>query len=180
MMMMMNKKIANNDERMLFERRNSTPTTPTISSTTNMMIINYNYNKLISLNQLYNNSINSDDTLSSISSIDSLLESRRENPEEILCGLGFAASTFEDEINPLSRIPKRFFRQQSLAKGVNVDKIIEMIMINNEFLQQSSSSSYYNQSKNNDLRMHLFKTKQQLIDNDNWKQQRRHTISDLE
>ena len=85
----MMKKIANNDERMMFERRNSTPTTPTISSTTsstNMMIINYNYNKLISLNQLYNNSINSDDTLSSISSIDSLLESRRENPEEILCG----------------------------------------------------------------------------------------------
>ena len=86
-------------------------------------------------------SLNSDVSAasSSVSSVESLLEIRRENPEEILMALGFGGSggggcggygngLLVDPGNvllmdPLLRIPGRFFEQPSSARGIDVQDL---------------------------------------------------------
>ncbi|XP_054166735.1 protein ITPRID2-like [Oppia nitens] len=75
---------------------------------------------LIAMNSKYS-SFNSDFSMSSISSIESLLESRREDPEELLLALGFG---YIPEDQTANRIPKRFLESPSYAKGVNSDSIM--------------------------------------------------------
>lgn len=132
-------------KKMYSDRRNSTPS----SSSSNKMINfdhHHHQNELLSLNRLYN-SVNSDTTCSNYSSIESLLESRHTNPEEILSALGFGCSLSETmmDIDPLNRIPNRFFHQQSNAKGVDVNDILHMMIINNN--KQLQLPSYYYQCK---------------------------------
>ncbi|XP_064465643.1 protein ITPRID2-like isoform X2 [Ornithodoros turicata] len=59
-------------------------------------------------------SFNSETSCFSSSSVDSLLEARREDPEELLLALGFGASPR----TPLGRVPKRFLTQPSAARGI--------------------------------------------------------------
>lgn len=66
----------------------------------------------------FNSEASSFSTVSCISSVDSLLEARREDPEELLLALGFGARTpVEDD--PLGRVPERFLAQPSAARGVS-------------------------------------------------------------
>ncbi|KAH9511762.1 hypothetical protein DERF_010195 [Dermatophagoides farinae] len=128
----------------------------TPSSSSSNLMINFDYNnhhhhhphcvnqriKRLSLsNQLFS-SINSDSSCSSYSSIESLLESRRENPEQILLALGFGRPIDSlDHLDPLNRIPYRFFMQQSNCKGVNVNDFIRLLRESEETSQ--IKSSYY-------------------------------------
>ncbi|XP_043251227.1 uncharacterized protein LOC122396687 isoform X2 [Colletes gigas] len=65
------------------------------------------------------------------SSVESLLESRRADPEAILLGLGFGGCTNSpQESGPLSRIPKRFL-QPSKLKGIAI----------NDFMKQQQETS---------------------------------------
>ena len=52
------------------------------------------------------------------SSVDSVLQSREADPEEILLNLGFGGS------EQLSRIPARFLRHKSAAKGITVESFL--------------------------------------------------------
>jgi hypothetical protein len=76
---------------------------------------------LIALNNRYN-SFNSDISMSSISSIDSILESRREDPEELLLSLGFG---YVPDEQPINRIPQRFLEFPSVAKGVSTEFLLQ-------------------------------------------------------
>ena len=59
------------------------------------------------------------------SSVESLLELRRADPEAILLGLGFGGCTNNTQENgPLSRIPKRFL-QPSKLKGIDINDFIK-------------------------------------------------------
>ncbi|KAJ8686879.1 hypothetical protein QAD02_022673 [Eretmocerus hayati] len=58
------------------------------------------------------------------SSVESLLELRRADPEAVLLSLGFGGSpSSEQESGPLSRIPKRFL-QPSRLKGIAIDDFV--------------------------------------------------------
>ena len=48
-------------------------------------------------------------------SMDSVLQSREADPEEVLYNLGFADS------EALAKIPRRFFQRPSIAKGVSIE-----------------------------------------------------------
>ena len=48
-------------------------------------------------------------------SMDSVLQSREADPEEVLYNLGFADS------EALAKIPRRFFQRPSVAKGVSIE-----------------------------------------------------------
>lgn len=61
-------------------------------------------------------------TISSMSSVESLLEARREDPEELLLALGFGGPVRSD--NPVSRIPERFLVQPSQARGVDMRRFV--------------------------------------------------------
>jgi hypothetical protein len=76
---------------------------------------------LIALNNRYN-SFNSDISMSSISSIESILESRREDPEELLLSLGFG---YVQDEQPMNRIPQRFLESPSVAKGVSTEFLFQ-------------------------------------------------------
>ena len=92
---------------------------------------------LIALNNKYH-SFNSEISMSSISSIESLLESRREDPEELLLALGFG---YQPENQNVNRIPQRFFESPSSAKGVNPENIRKTIGIQ-DMPSLSSSASF--------------------------------------
>ena len=47
--------------------------------------------------------------------MDSVLQSREADPEEVLYNLGFADS------EALAKIPRRFFQKPSVAKGVSIE-----------------------------------------------------------
>lgn len=59
-------------------------------------------------------------TISSMSSVESLLEARREDPEELLLALGFGGQ----EADPVARIPERFLVQPSQARGVDLRRLV--------------------------------------------------------
>lgn len=61
-------------------------------------------------------------TISSMSSVESLLEARREDPEELLLALGFGGPVRNE--NPVSRIPERFLVQPSQARGVDMRRFV--------------------------------------------------------
>lgn len=61
-------------------------------------------------------------TISSMSSVESLLEARREDPEELLLALGFGGPVRDE--NPVSRIPERFLAQPSQARGVDMRRFV--------------------------------------------------------
>ncbi|KAK9736713.1 Ki-ras-induced actin-interacting protein-IP3R-interacting domain [Popillia japonica] len=58
----------------------------------------------------------SDDNSSYCSSVESVLESRRPDPEAVLLGLGFG---------PVTRIPHRFLQPSELIKGIDFNKFLE-------------------------------------------------------
>lgn len=84
-------------------------------------------------------SINSESSAAStVSSIESMLEARRENPEEILLALGFGGAGYHlgaslgaangpeaNNCDLLARIPGRFFEQPSSAKGIDLRDMLE-------------------------------------------------------
>lgn len=53
-------------------------------------------------------------------SVESLLEARREDPEELLLALGFGGQ----EADPVARIPERFLVQPSQARGVDLRRLV--------------------------------------------------------
>ncbi|KAH7982875.1 hypothetical protein HPB52_007874 [Rhipicephalus sanguineus] len=55
-------------------------------------------------------------------SVESLLEARREDPEELLLALGFGGPVRDE--NPVSRIPERFLAQPSQARGVDMRRFV--------------------------------------------------------
>lgn len=61
-------------------------------------------------------------TISSMSSVESLLEARREDPEELLLALGFGGRPQDDD--PVARIPDRFLAQPSQARGVDLRRFV--------------------------------------------------------
>ncbi|XP_075532536.1 ki-ras-induced actin-interacting protein-IP3R-interacting domain olf186-M isoform X1 [Dermacentor variabilis] len=61
-------------------------------------------------------------TISSMSSVESLLEARREDPEELLLALGFGGPVRDE--NPVSRIPERFLAHPSQARGVDMRRFV--------------------------------------------------------
>ena len=61
-------------------------------------------------------------TFSGISSIESLLDLRREDSEDVLYALGLVDF---DEDDRIKRIPKRFFQKKSQAKGIDVEDFIK-------------------------------------------------------
>ncbi|KAF7282292.1 hypothetical protein GWI33_002867 [Rhynchophorus ferrugineus] len=65
-------------------------------------------------------SFHSDD--SQCSSVESVLELRRPDPEEVLLGLGFGPRKNSTIIN---RIPKRFLQPSKLIPHIDIDKFIE-------------------------------------------------------
>ncbi|XP_022241797.1 uncharacterized protein LOC106459580 isoform X2 [Limulus polyphemus] len=70
----------------------------------------------------FNSDFSSYSGISSLSSVESLLEARRGDPEEVLLALGFGGKLPKD---PISRIPKRFLLQPSCAKGVKVEDFLK-------------------------------------------------------
>lgn len=83
-------------------------------------------------------SVNSESSAAStVSSIESMLEARRENPEEILLALGFGGGRYlgqnfgvrngyePSDCDLLARIPGRFFEQPSSAKGIDLRDMLE-------------------------------------------------------
>lgn len=61
------------------------------------------------------------ETGSHCSSVESLLEARKPDPEEILLGLGFGGPAYSQETG---RIPQRFL-QPSKLKGVTIDDFLK-------------------------------------------------------
>lgn len=55
-------------------------------------------------------------------SVESLLEARREDPEELLLALGFGGPVRDE--NPVSRIPERFLAHPSQARGVDMRRFV--------------------------------------------------------
>lgn len=99
------------------------------------------YNKmrameLIAMNSKYN-SFNSEVSMSSISSIESLLDSRREDPEELLLALGFG---YQPENQTLNRIPQRFLESPSQARGVNLENVCKVLGVKESASMTSSPS----------------------------------------
>ncbi|XP_011309171.1 uncharacterized protein olf186-M isoform X2 [Fopius arisanus] len=72
------------------------------------------------------------------SSVESLLELRRADPEAILLGLGFGGcpKAFQDN-GPLSRIPKRFL-QPSKLKGIALDDFVRQQQETTESIDSAS------------------------------------------
>ncbi|XP_022253397.1 uncharacterized protein LOC111088227 isoform X2 [Limulus polyphemus] len=70
----------------------------------------------------FNSDFSSFSGVSSFSSVESLLEARKEDPEELLLALGFGGQTGKDSV---SRIPKRFFMEPSHARGVKVYNFLQ-------------------------------------------------------
>lgn len=72
------------------------------------------------------------------SSVESLLESRRRDPELLLLNLGFGGTTSSPQDNgPLARIPKRFL-QPSKLKGIAIDDFVKHQQKANESLDSTS------------------------------------------
>ncbi|KAI4466349.1 sperm specific antigen 2-related [Holotrichia oblita] len=67
-------------------------------------------------------STQSDDNSSYCSSVESVLESRRPDPEAVLLGLGFGPS---NSVNSVTRIPHRFLQPSELLKGIDFNKFLE-------------------------------------------------------
>lgn len=84
-------------------------------------------------------SFNSEASVSSISSIESLLDSRRDNLEDILFSLGFGVG---DDENPINKIPKRFLESPSVAKGINLEEFIKANTSLNKLVDQQSSAGF--------------------------------------
>ncbi|KAK5646936.1 hypothetical protein RI129_005400 [Pyrocoelia pectoralis] len=66
-------------------------------------------------------SIQSDD-VSLCSSLESMLELRRPDPEAVLLGLGFGPS---QNTKTVSRIPQRFLNPSKLLKDIDIQKFLE-------------------------------------------------------
>ncbi|KAJ6215934.1 hypothetical protein RDWZM_010434 [Blomia tropicalis] len=101
---------------------------------------------IIEMKNVYS-SLNSDISNSSVSSVESLLEARKENPEEILLALGFGGFCNES-VDPLLRIPCRFFESQSKAKGINVGEIVQRQrdrVLNQKHQQQQQQQHHHHQ-----------------------------------
>ncbi|XP_015109417.1 uncharacterized protein LOC107036171 isoform X2 [Diachasma alloeum] len=72
------------------------------------------------------------------SSVESLLELRRADPEAILLGLGFGGCPKASQDNgPLSRIPKRFL-QPSKLKGITIDDFVRQQQETTESIDSAS------------------------------------------
>jgi len=102
---------------------NATNHSPDANKSTSSHRASQRNKELLDLKNAYS-SLNSDVSCSSLSSVEELLEQRRENPEEILLALGFGGS-FEEAVDPLVRIPYRFFEHQSKAKGIHVGEMLK-------------------------------------------------------
>ncbi|CAH1104424.1 unnamed protein product [Psylliodes chrysocephalus] len=81
---------------------------------------NPSINKNKSLSRDY--SFQSDDGTSVCSSVESFLELRRPDPEEVLMELGFGPSKKSEKIN---RIPARFLQPSKLLPHIDVNKFLE-------------------------------------------------------
>lgn len=72
------------------------------------------------------------------SSVESLLELRKADPEAILLGLGFGGCTNTTQDNgPLSRIPKRFL-QPSKLKGITINDFVKQQQETSESIDSAS------------------------------------------
>ncbi|GJQ67360.1 hypothetical protein Trydic_g8250 [Trypoxylus dichotomus] len=67
-------------------------------------------------------STQSDDNSSYCSSVESVLESRRPDPEAVLLGLGFGPP---HSVSSIPRIPQRFLQPSQLLKGIDFNKFLE-------------------------------------------------------
>ncbi|XP_044734043.1 protein ITPRID1 [Chrysoperla carnea] len=98
-------------------KNNSTTSNTTNNQTGSSSSANINIRGILSRDA----SFQSDDACSHCSSVESVLEFRRPDPEEVLIGLGFGPSYEEDET---ARIPKRFLHPSKLA-GINVEPFLQ-------------------------------------------------------
>ncbi|XP_074098597.1 ki-ras-induced actin-interacting protein-IP3R-interacting domain olf186-M isoform X5 [Cotesia typhae] len=72
------------------------------------------------------------------SSVESLLELRKPDPEAILLGLGFGGGSNNSQAEgPLSRIPKRFL-QPSKLRGIAIDEFVRQQQETNESIDTAS------------------------------------------
>ncbi|XP_044751093.1 protein ITPRID2 [Coccinella septempunctata] len=67
-------------------------------------------------------SLQSDDASSHCSSVESVLELRKPDPEAVLMSLGFGPSK---PSNLLSKIPQRFLQPSQLITSIDLDKFLE-------------------------------------------------------
>ncbi|CAH1369198.1 hypothetical protein MTP99_010669 [Tenebrio molitor] len=67
-------------------------------------------------------SLQSDDASSHCSSVESVLELRKPDPEAVLLGLGFGPPRNN---NLVSRIPSRFLQPSKLLTQIDIDKFLE-------------------------------------------------------
>ncbi|RZB39063.1 KRAP IP3R bind and/or DUF1341 domain containing protein [Asbolus verrucosus] len=67
-------------------------------------------------------SLQSDDASSHCSSVESVLELRKPDPEAVLLGLGFGPPRGS---NLVSRIPSRFLQPSKVLTQINIDKFLE-------------------------------------------------------
>ncbi|XP_022909878.1 protein ITPRID2 [Onthophagus taurus] len=68
-------------------------------------------------------SIQSDDASSHCSSVESVLESRKPDPVDVLLGLGFGPPS--DNNSHLGRIPQRFLKPSKLIKDIDINAFLE-------------------------------------------------------
>lgn len=72
------------------------------------------------------------------SSVESLLELRKADPEAILLGLGFGGCSSNTEENGvISRIPKRFL-QPSKLNGIDIEDFMKQQQVNNESIDSTT------------------------------------------
>lgn len=95
----------------------------------------------------------SSDVDSHCSSVDSLLDARKPDPEEILLGLGFAGTLSNDNLTT-GRIPKRFLKPSQM-KGVDIEGFIRQ---QQEMLEtyESGSCGYRGLTGNSDNSFFFF------------------------
>ncbi|XP_018325123.1 sperm-specific antigen 2 [Agrilus planipennis] len=67
-------------------------------------------------------SLQSDDGSSVCSSVESVLELRKPDPETVLLELGFGPP---HSINYLTRVPERFLQPSKLLKDIDINKFLE-------------------------------------------------------
>lgn len=60
-----------------------------------------------------------------LNKVESLLETRQQKADDILYSLGFGGQ-FDGNIEPLMRVPVRFFECQSNAKGILINDLIHI------------------------------------------------------
>ena len=91
------------------------------------------------------------------SSVESLLELRKADPEAVLLSLGFGGcSNSPQENGPLSRIPKRFL-QPSKLKGIAITDFVKQQQETNESLD-TASLGYRGLTGTKKININIFKS----------------------